>query len=105
MKPITEEEFQDQFLKLALLYGWRRAHFRPARTVKGWRTAVAGDGKGFPDNLLIRGERMLVAELKRSPDEKATPEQEAWLAAFLGAGIPAYLWTPEDWPIIEGVLR
>lgn len=105
MKPITETEFQDLVLKLALMFGWRRAHFRPAETKKGWRTAVSGDGKGFPDLLLIRGKTLIVAELKRSRKEVPTPEQEAWLAAFRGAGIPAYLWTPEDWSTIEGVLR
>jgi hypothetical protein len=29
-------------IELAKLRGWRTAHFRPARTAHGWRTAVLG---------------------------------------------------------------
>lgn len=101
---ITESEFLDQVLQLARLRGWRSAHFRPAKTIDGWRTAVSGDGKGFPDLLLIRGECVIVAELKVG-NRKPTLEQIAWLAAFKAAQIPAFLWTPENWPEIESVLQ
>src|SRR5215813_9770420 len=35
-----------------------------AEAATGWRTAVSGDGAGFPDLLLVRAERLVVAELK-----------------------------------------
>ena len=46
------------------MLGGRVAHFRPPRTVHGWRTAVAADGAGFPDLVMVRGSRLLAAELK-----------------------------------------
>ena len=102
---ITEDEFMRQVLELAKLRGWRTAHFRPARTKTGWRTAVSGDGKGFPDLILLRGNRMIVAELKVG-NNTATPEQEAWIDAFAEVpGVLAFIWHPEDWPEIETVLK
>ncbi len=101
---ISEAEFTRQVLQLCALHGWRTIHLRPARSLKGWLTAVAGDGVGFPDLLALRGSRLIVAELKRDRTQKPTWAQEAWLAAFRLAGVPAYVWTPEDWTAIEEVL-
>ena len=99
---ITEAEFLSQVLELAKLRGWRSAHFRPARTATGWRTAVSGDGKGFPDLVLIRDDILIVVELKVGRG-KTTPEQDGWLSAFeLVASV--YVWTPDDWATIERVL-
>lgn len=92
---VSERELQANVLALAMLYGWRVVHFRPALTSKGWRTAVQGDGVGFPDCLMLRGERLLVAELKRE-GEGPTEEQEAWLAAFEAAGAEVCVWRPSD---------
>lgn len=91
----TESGFLKAVLDLAAAFGWRRAHFRPAMTKRGWRTAVSGDGKGFPDLILVR-ERMIAAELKvgRNP---LTPEQREWLAAMKAAGIETHEWRPDDW--------
>jgi hypothetical protein len=104
-KKYTEFEFTDQVLKLARLHGWRTAHFRPARTAtgSGWRTAVSGDGKGFPDLVLVRKHRLVVAELKVGINQP-TPEQEQWLEAFRRAGAEVYVWRPEDWSAIEYLL-
>ncbi len=99
----TEAAFARDVLTLAKRLGWRTAHFRPARTANGWRTAVQGDGAGFPDLVLLKGERVLVAELKVGRG-KLTPEQAVWIAAFEAAGVPAYCWRPADWKDIESVL-
>jgi hypothetical protein len=101
---ITEAGFLAQALSLARLRGYRVAHFRPARTRSGWRTPCQADAAGFPDLLLLKGGRMLVAELKVGKG-KLTPEQCLWIAAFEAAGVPAYVWRPDDWPAIEEVLR
>jgi hypothetical protein len=78
---------------------------RPGMSRKGrWMTAVQGSGVGFPDVLFLRGAVLLVAELKVGKN-KLTHEQGGWLNAFRLAGIPAYLWTPADWPQIERVLE
>lgn len=100
MKP--EASFTRQVLKVALQYGWRRAHFRPAMTKDGWRTAVSGDAKGFPDLLMLRANRLVVAELKVKA--RPTPEQKLWMQAFAQAGVEAYWWKPADWDEIHEVL-
>lgn len=100
---MREEAFLAQVIAFAKLHGWRSAHFRPAKTERGWRTAVQGDGKGFPDLVLIRGDTIIVAELKVGRNQ-LTVEQRAWLVAFEMAGVPAYTWRPKDWSEIEQVL-
>ncbi len=99
----TEAAFTRDVLRLAQLLGWRTFHARPARTQKGWRTAVQGDGKGWPDLVLLRGATLIVVELKVGRG-KLTAEQAAWVAAFEAAGVAVYLWRPQDWPQIEAVL-
>src|SRR5258705_9090381 len=59
---MSEEELLTAVLQLCRVLGLRTAHFRPARTEKGWRTPVSGDGKGFPD-LIIVGSQVLAREL------------------------------------------
>src|SRR5262245_31539583 len=100
---MTEREFQRQVIELAKLCGFRVAHFRPARTARGWRTPVEGDGAGFPDLVLLRGAVLLVAELK-SDTGTLTPAQSGWLSAFAEAGVLAYVWAPRDWEHIKRVL-
>jgi hypothetical protein len=93
---VLEADFQSQVLQLAKLLRWRRAHFRPGLNRRGeWQTAVQGDGAGFPDLLLVRGDRVLAAELK-SELGKTTPEQDAWLAALGQAGVESCVWRPSD---------
>jgi hypothetical protein len=105
MKGPSEAEFLDQVIARAKLAGWICAHFRAARTSRGWETPCQGDAKGFPDLFLLRpksGHR-LAAELKVGAN-KPTPEQNAWLTAMERCGIPAFIWTPVDWPEIDKVL-
>jgi hypothetical protein len=100
----TEAEFTRQVIQLAGLRGWRSAHFRPGLTKGGqWRTAVQGHGKGFPDLVLVKPGRVVVAELKVGRNAP-TPEQREWLAAFAAAGVPAFVWTPGQWADIERAL-
>lgn len=100
---ISEAEFTHMVIELARLRGWLVAHFRPAKTSKGWRTAVSGDGAGFPDLILVRGSKVLVAELKVGKNKVAI-NQGAWLHSFERAGIPAYVWRETDWQRIEKLL-
>jgi len=105
VKPITEREFMDQVIRLARLYAWKVAHFRPAMTRAGkWVTAVQGDGAGFPDLLLLRGKTQLAVELKVGK-RGLTDEQAEWIAAFHEAGVAAYCWRPSDWELIESILE
>jgi hypothetical protein len=93
---MTEAQLQELVIDLCHAYGWRCSHFRPAMTSRGWRTPVSGDGKGFPDFLLLKPNKIVAAELKATGG-KVTKEQLDWLLAFRSAGVPAYIWTPKEW--------
>ncbi len=101
---ISERDFERQVMELAKLTGWRTAHFRPAKTSKGWRTPVSGGGAGFPDLVLVRGRELIFAELKRE-GAKLRPEQREWLDALCRVpGVVAKLWRPSDFEEIEKTL-
>jgi hypothetical protein len=104
VKPITEAEFTRMVLELARLHGWRVLHLRPARTLRGgWRTAVQGDGVGWPDIFAVRDGVILAAELKVG-NGRPSPAQTAWLKALRAAGIAASVWRPSMWDVIEKAL-
>ena len=97
-----EKDWQRDVIRLAQTLGWKVAHFRPAQTSKGWRTAVAADGAGFPDLILVR-DRLIAAELKNEKG-RVTNEQREWIAALEVAGIETYVWRPDDLDDIMRVL-
>lgn len=92
---ITEKQFSEQVEQLLNLFQWRWCHFRPARTLHGWRTPLSGH-KGLPDYIAVKGKRFLIFELK-SAKGKVWRYQQGWLTA-LGKvpGIEVYLWRPDD---------
>jgi hypothetical protein len=107
IKTITESEFTTQVLQLAARLGWHALHIRPGRTLRGWRTCVQGDGRGWPDLVMIHkvAKKIIAAELKVD-NRQPTAAQREWLQLFQAAGIPAYVWrAPESWPEIERVLK
>jgi hypothetical protein len=101
---VSERELQDWIVTAARLLSWRVAHFRPAWTEKGWRTAGAYDAQGWPDLVLVR-ERVVFAEIKL--DRGLRPEQLAWLKDLRQAGQEVYVWRDLDWTsgVVEDVLR
>ena len=104
----SEDDLLDKIVFYARLRHWLIHHDRPARTKDGWRTAIQGD-RGFPDLILGRDRRLIVAELK-DEDGKPTPGQEVWLAMFRDVSdaaphVKVYVWCPSDWPEIEEILR
>jgi hypothetical protein len=120
MRP--EEAFQQQVIDLAHLYGWRVAHFRPARTDRGWRTPVAADGAGFPDLVLVRDAEIIFAELKTDKG-RLRDEQAVWIAALehvsaalavlmdwaadcapARPAVDVFVWRPSDFDGIHGRL-
>ncbi len=103
---MTEQQLQDAVIECARYLGWRVAHFRPALTGKGWRTAVSGDGKGFPDLVLAHREHGLIfAELKTETGAMR-PEQDEWIDVLRRSATVA-VWKPRDWSsgLIEAMLR
>lgn len=104
---MSEPEFQAAVIEAARLLGWRVAHFRPARTRRGWRTPVQGDGRGFPDLVAVHPGRgvLLVRELKAGGRAKLSREQAAWLADFEACGVDVGVWRPDDWDEIDERFR
>ncbi|MFD2421644.1 hypothetical protein [Amycolatopsis pigmentata] len=96
---LTEAQFQQRVLETAAIHGWRYAHFRPARTVHGWRTPVQGY-PGVPDLLLARHGVILLTELKTDTG-RPTTEQLAWLEQL---GNHGRLWRPRDWDQVHAEL-
>jgi hypothetical protein len=101
--PVSEEDFQRAVTDALTLFGWRWVHFRPARTTRGWRTALSGS-PGYPDISAVRGERILFVELKAAKGQ-LRDEQRSWLSALGAAGAEVHCWRPSDWPLIEGLIR
>lgn len=102
---MTGKALQKGIIELARRRGWRVAHFPAVRDHTGyWRTAVAADGRGFPDLLLVR-DRVVAAEVKGDGD-RLRADQEQWITAFRLARVETYLWTPKDWSagIIDEIL-
>jgi hypothetical protein len=102
----SERDFQGAVLDLALACRWRSAHFHDSRRqVKpgvfvGDKAAV-----GFPDLVLARPPRLLIAELKRDKGQVRKAQRE-WLDLL--ASIPqveVFVWRPKDWAEIEEALR
>lgn len=105
MVALKGRPLQKGIIELAHRLGWRVAHTPPIKGEHGWRTAVAADGKGFPDLVLVR-ERVVWAEVKGDSD-RMRPEQLDWQTALRLAGQEVYVWTPDDWAggAVEDVLR
>ena len=102
---MTERDLQDWIVAAARLLGWRVAHFRPAWTEKGRRTAGAYDAQGWPDLVLVR-DRVVFAEVKVQRG-RLQPDQAHWLDALREAGQEVYVWRTDDWLSgdIEAVLK
>ena len=103
---VREKDLREQIRTLTKIYGWRMAF-----TQYSLRSP-----KGFPDLVLVRGDRLIFAELK-SQVGKTTPEQDGWLEALRacrlgaqqyisqGVELEVYLWRPSDLERIAEVLR
>ena len=86
---MTEDELMAWVTDLARVRGWLVAHFRPARRKDGsWVTPILGS-PGFPDLVLTRKGRVILAELKAERG-RITAEQKAWLSEMVD-------WDFEDW--------
>jgi hypothetical protein len=90
----TEKQFTRQVIELAQIFGWRVYH-----TWLSIRSA-----SGFPDLCLVRGNRLIFAELK-SERGAPTPAQKGWLEALKQTSAEVYLWRPSDFDMIVELLR
>lgn len=98
---MPEAQFGALFLDMAHEFGWAAAHFRPALTKHGWRTAVQGDGTGWPDWFVIHvGSGDCFATELKVRYAKPDPQQKLWALRFAAARIEHHFWWPPDWPEI-----
>jgi hypothetical protein len=92
---ISERDLTGYVRDVARLHGWRRYHTWLSRHSPA----------GFPDEVLLRAPRLVVAELK-SETGRLTDAQAEWLEEW--ERIPCaevYVWTPADMDTIAEVLR
>ncbi len=106
---LSEAQWQAQVVQMARTFGWMVAHFRPALNQRGkWQTAVAADGAGFPDLVLVHAKTgdLLFVELK-SDSGVLSAAQQRWLLALepnpLGEerDLRARVWRPSDFPKVR----
>lgn len=89
--PMTEAQWQTTVIAIAKSYGWRVHHGRTVQTGGRYMTPIQGH-KGFPDLVLAKGGRVILAELKQD-GRYPEPEQRAWRDAI---GQQWRLWRPKD---------
>ncbi len=90
----TEAQFQMAVVDLARALGWEPVHFRQ----------MVGNPAGYPDLTIIRGERVILAELKRE-NGKVSQRQQEWIDRMAAVGTTIYVWRPSDWESIEAALK
>lgn len=98
---MMEDALQVQIEQLARALGWLVYHTHNSR-----RSAA-----GFPDLCMVKGGRLIFAELKRqAPKHKPTADQERWLTALVNissaihngqpiydsGSVEVFLWRPLD---------
>lgn len=89
---MTHDEFRDEIVKLAGMYGW----------FAFWVYDSRRSPEGYPDLTLVR-ERVIWAELKTGSG-RLTHAQRRWQAALQKAGQEVYLWRPADLQTIATIL-
>ena len=87
---ITEKAFESQVKDLAKIFGWLYYHT--------WRSIHSP--AGFPDVVMVRGERIIFAELK-SEKGVVSQKQQEWLDALSDAPVEVFLWRAGDETIEE----
>ena len=93
---ITHKQFQQQIIDLAKLSGYEWIYHT-------WNSRHSP--AGFPDLVIIKEGRQIVAELKVGKDNLSA-EQYFWLLEFKKVkNTEVYVWWPNDWDEIERVIR
>jgi VRR-NUC domain len=90
----SERSFQLGVIELAVVCRWKVYHVHNARR----------SNPAWPDLVLLRGRRVIAAELK-SAKGRVRPEQRQWLDALEVAGVEVHVFRPSDWPLIKATLR
>ncbi len=89
---MKESDFQRTVVEWAKMCGWS----------VWWTWNSLHSPKGWPDLVMARGERLVLAELKVNASLSATQRESLWILA--GTGAEVFCWKPNCWPQIERVL-
>lgn len=93
-REMSEAVLQLRVTQLATVLGWGWYHPPDNKPdARGKRQRVQG---GFPDLVLVRGDRLLFRELKRQR-EKPREDQVQWLERLAAAGADVGVWRPLDY--------
>ena len=95
-KVLTEKAFSQSVIDLARVLGWR------VNRTPTWRPT--GTTPGVPDLMLVRGKRLVFAELKAAGG-RLSEAQRGWLNALYATGAEVYIWKPANWNEIEATLK
>ena len=90
-RTISEKDLQEQVRQMAVTLGWLYYHTHNSRH----------SPEGFPDCVLVKGERLVIAELKRW-DKNPTPAQYEWLNALGKVSKEVFVWRPQD--LLDGTI-
>lgn len=107
---LTERDWQGQVLGIARMFGWAWWHDRATNFPRACPRCkaplkMARNDPGWPDLFLVRGDTLIVAELKTDRNYP-TADQRAWLDAFRGVRrIVVVVWKPRDAQKIAEVMR
>ena len=88
---MTEGQLQAAIIHLAELMCWRLYHVTNVHKSLRSHTSV-----GFPDLHMVRGRRIVYAELKDAKKPR-TDQQDEWARAIQKTDAEYYLWRPADW--------
>ena len=95
---ISEAQFQETLVEYAELWGWLVWHDNDSRR----------NDAGFPDLVMVKGGKIIFAELKRQKRYKISTKQLEWIEALSkasGPNVMAAIWFPSDRDYAEAVLR
>jgi predicted type IV restriction endonuclease len=100
LRAITERDWQNQIHRLAFSLGWKYYHAPDNRPVHGRIQKIVA---GFPDLVLVKGNRLIFAELKKELGVVADAQVE-WLAALEATGAECYIWRPSQVREVQEIL-
>lgn len=99
-RSISEREWQNQVHKIAVSYGWKYYHAPDNKPINGRIQRVVA---GFPDLVMVKGKRVLFAELKKETGVLSDAQKE-WLDVLQNAGMETYVWRPSQVREVKQIL-
>jgi hypothetical protein len=105
-RTITEASWQQCVIEIALRHGWRLHCVPDALYRRSFAVSHYGASqghKGWPDLVLCKSGRLIVAELK-SQTGRVRPEQQVWLDDLAACGVEVKIWRPSDYDEIVATL-